>query len=66
MDNVNLTELKDAYLKLQKQKESRRMASKRYQNSARGKASQARANKKYYEKRKLMQKIITKLDRKNV
>ena len=41
MDNVNLTELKDAYLKLQKQKESRRMASKRYQNSARGKASQA-------------------------
>ena len=52
MEIVTLHELKDSYIELQKQRETRRKAMKKYRASTKGKAALARANKKYLDKQK--------------
>ncbi len=59
MEVVTLQELKDSYIELQKQRESRRRIINKYRASEKGKAALARANKKYAEKRR-QQRLLEK------
>ena len=60
MEIVTLHELKDSYIKLQKQRETRRRTMKKYRATKKGKAALARANKKYNEKKRQQQALQKK------
>jgi DNA-binding PadR family transcriptional regulator len=66
MEIVTLHELKDSYIELQKQRETRRKAMKKYRASTKGKAALARANKKYLDKQKQKQKTTKKTTKSTV